>query len=49
MTLYVRQRLHDADGVAEAQPVGALGLGGRGVLEQEAELGAAASSALTET
>ena len=35
------ERLHDADGVAEAQPVGALGLGGRRVLEQEAELGAA--------
>ena len=37
----MRQRLHDADRVAEAQAVGALGLGGGGVLEQEAELGAA--------
>ena len=33
------QRLHDADGVAEAEAIGALGLGGCGVLQQEAELG----------
>ena len=32
------ERLHEADGVAEAQTIRTLGLGGLGVLDQEAEL-----------